>query len=212
MDNFSIEVVALTRRKINHTRVLKKVKKFNFTYMFVIAFINILFFSSMLVFKDYTVMAVDKLFYNQKSQSSFIDDIKGFINAGAEALEFDKDFVPELSLPIISKNFVIEEDGYISFTVDDSILVAASAKGIVTDSGILETGGKFVEIKHSKTISTKYENIEIAGVVRGDIIKQGQDIATCKSGEVVRFTVLLNGQPVQTLKIEDNKVVWQEQN
>ena len=56
---------------------------------------------------------------------------------------------------------------------------------IVKDVGITNNGIKYIKIKHSESITTLIENVDIVGVEINEFVKRGQDIATAKEGKRV---------------------------
>lgn len=100
-------------------------------------------------------------------------------------------------------------NGDLCFTVDASIMIIAPEDGIVSAVGLLPSGEKYIEIKHSKNIVSRIENIYLTGVVSGQVVAKGKDIATANMGEVVRFLVFEDGVKITSLKVEKSSVIWE---
>jgi hypothetical protein len=134
-------------------------------------------------------------------------DLGHIIFTSCDAVIYNTEKNVNLIVPVLSSKTTVNNDN-LEFIIVDSIMVMASEDGVVEEVGTQANGQKFIKIKHSKSIETRYSNIDIAGVVPGEIVKSGQDIATAKVGEIVRFTVLKNGSVAVGLKINKNKVEW----
>lgn len=110
--------------------------------------------------------------------------------------------------PIKCGQFVIE-DGVISYTIDSSIMVIAPESGIVTGVGYLPNGEKYIEITHSSGVKTRIENIFLTGVVNGQVVAKGKDIATVKLNEIVKFSIYENNEIITNIKLNKNQIEWQ---
>ena len=82
--------------------------------------------------------------------------------------------------------------------------IFASADGVVTFSGRKGGYGRLVEIRHADGLVTRYGHNSSNLVREGDMIRQGQKIATVGSsgtatGPHVHFEVLKNGRPVNPM-------------
>lgn len=100
-------------------------------------------------------------------------------------------------------------DGDVSYTIDSSIMVVAPEDGIVKEIGYLPNGEKYIEIMHAKGVSTKIENIYITGVIIGQIVAKGKDIATVKLGDVVRFSIYENDIKQTNISLNKNQIEWE---
>ncbi len=83
--------------------------------------------------------------------------------------------------------------------------VLATADGVVIRAGKKTGYGKLIEIDHGYQLSTSYGHNKTISVKVGDIVKQGQVIATMGStgrstGPHVHYEVLLKGRPVNPQK------------
>lgn len=112
-------------------------------------------------------------------------------------------------VPIKSAEYEILIDGTIIFTPVKSIMVTACESGVVDSVGLTSDGIKFIKIKHSLDMYSLIENVDIVGVQSNEIIKKGQDIATCKVGEKLNFQLYNNEIKLTNIKIDKSKVVWQ---
>jgi murein DD-endopeptidase MepM/ murein hydrolase activator NlpD len=86
--------------------------------------------------------------------------------------------------------------------------VIAVAGGVVTFSGKQSGYGNMVEVRHKDGLVTRYGHCQKRLVNEGDLIEQGQTIATLGSsgrstGPHVHFEVLVDGNQVNPLKYID---------
>lgn len=114
----------------------------------------------------------------------------------------------EFYLPMIGAK-VENNNGVIELTVGKSIMVMSPESGEIADCGVTLNGVKYIKIKHNKNIYSVIENVDILGVVKGDIVKRGQDIASAKVGERVVLKIYENDLLVTNLKINQSKIICQ---
>ena len=112
-------------------------------------------------------------------------------------------------VPVVG-NYEIIGDGTVVFTIKNSIMVKSSESGIVKEIGISNNGVKYIKIKHSENIWSLIENLDIVGVTENQVVKRGQDIATARVGESVRFLLFKNNNQISNIKIENTKIVWKD--
>ena len=56
---------------------------------------------------------------------------------------------------------------------------------------------------------SRIENIGILGVVLGEVVAKGKDIATATVGEVVRFSVYVDGIKQTNITLDKNQILWE---
>lgn len=210
MDYYSLEVVCLYKHFIVHKKVEKK--RISINMVIVIAFfcLSALGFLTSFVAKDYysTLSSTISVIYNNPVDPLYNDAGNIIFTGLLKSNKYNVSKDVELKLPVLSTKTTVGEN-FISFEIDKSIMVTAACDGVVEDLGVNSDGHKFVKIKHSKNITTLYNNIDVAGVVVGDEVKAGADIATAKVGHTVTFVVLNDGVAVTNLSINQNKIMWQ---
>lgn len=210
MDFFEFEIVNLYKHQIVHIK--EKKKRFTIkTFALSLAFILLVgcAFGLKYIFTDYGKVLSSAISYIYDPVNPLYNDMGHIIFTNSNAFQ-EFNVIKDVSLIVPINTIKMQvEDNFISFEITSSVMVFASASGVVTVVSNLENGSKYIEIKHSKNISTRYENIDIAGVVPGEVVKSGQEIATAKFGSVVKFTVLKDGEPVSNLKVVQNKIVWE---
>ena len=113
-----------------------------------------------------------------------------------------------LIIPIKTTSYNVEESGEIAFDVVNSIMVMACEDGVVEDIGVTLDGIKYIKIKHTISISSIIENVDIVGVAKGDVVSKGQDIATAMQGAKVRLKFYENETLVSGFKINQSKIIW----
>lgn len=112
-------------------------------------------------------------------------------------------------VPIKSDKIEVVGD-YIHFTCVNSIMVMSSEGGVVRDVGVSLDGVKYIVIRHSEDLESVIENVDIVGVTVGEIVKRGQDIATAKIGESIRFKLVEGGNSINNLSVNKSKIVWKD--
>lgn len=209
MDDNNLQIINLYRHNIVYvTKVKKNILK---SYSFVLAFMLIcaVAFSISFIQGEYYKALQTTINYIYNPVNPLYNDLGHIIftsNSKYNEYNIEKDVTT--IVPIISSKLKAEQD-HIAFEVAESVMVMAAADGVVETVDTTADGTRYLEVKHSKSITTRYENVDIAGVVPGDIVKQGQDIATAKTGETVKFYVLKSGKALTNLTINKNKVEWQ---
>jgi len=114
----------------------------------------------------------------------------------------------EFSLPILGAG-IENNNGVLQFTIGKSIMVMAPEGGVVNECGSTLDGVKYLKIKHTESVYSIIENVDILGVSQYDVVKKGQDIATAKIGEKVNLKIYENDVLVQNLVINQSKITWQ---
>ena len=74
---------------------------------------------------------------------------------------------------------------------------------------ILENGQKYVEIKHSGNIITRYENLKIVGVGANFLVKSTSIIGSVEENSPLIFKIIKNGEILTNFLIEDGEIKWQ---
>lgn len=208
MDDNNLQIINLYKHNIVYvTKIKKNVMK---GYAYVLAFLLICAtaFSISLVQGEYYKTLQTTIQYIYNPVNPLYNDLGQIIftsNSKYNEYNIEKDVTT--IVPIISSKFNSKQD-HIAFEILESVMIMSAADGVVEVVDTTQEGVRYIEIKHSKSLKTRYENVEIAGVVPGDIVKQGQDIATAKTGDIVKFYVIKNGQPQGNLTINKNKVEW----
>lgn len=203
-----LRVVNLYRHHIVYRNASKRNKIQLFVIGLVFALLSLTSFTIGLADSSYSNVVQTTMNYFNPVNPLY-NEIGKIVFAGGNSVIYNAEKNVTLSVPILSSNTSVNTDS-IEFEIKDSIMVMSSGDGIIEEVGTLANGQKYISIKHSKSITTRYENIEIAGVVPGEIVKSGQDIATAKIGEYVKFVILQNDATVNGLQIKNNRVEWEK--
>lgn len=186
-------IINLYKHNIIHRNIKNKQRK-DFYFAFSI-FAVVLFLSSYLYFVNESVEKSVEV-VNPISELYRDVEVASFVNGG----------VVNIILPIKSSKCEVM-DNVINITVTDSIMVYAPASGVVESVDDLN-GKKTIKIKHSETLATVVENIDIVGVKVGDVVKQGKEIATASTGMIVKLYVIENNKVVNNLSLNKSYVKW----
>jgi len=183
------EIMYLSRRN-------KKIKfkPFLFGFMAIIAITT-------LIICNYAIANVKNFVVSGNPVNPLYNDNSNVIFTGS-------DKVLNFILPIKGAKVDIEMDGSISFIIGSSIMITSCEDGIVDNVGYSLDGVKFVKIRHTDSIYSVVENVDIVGVGVNDIVKRGQDIATAKQGSKVAMRLYQDGDQIINIKIEQNKIIW----
>ncbi len=200
-----LNVTAISKKKIKHIYV-KNVTKQNYLFSFV-AFI--LIFASCLMLKsvnginDYAY----KCFQIYSPINTLFNESGGIIFTNSSLEQLNKKnlkFITPIKSSVVNVN-----NGELCFNVDVSIMVLSPEDGIVKEIGVLPNGEKYIEIMHNKNTVSRIENIYITGVVPNQVVSKGKDIATTRIGDIVRFSIYVDGIKQSNIKLEKNDVVWE---
>ena len=112
-------------------------------------------------------------------------------------------------LPVVTGEVSIES-GNVYMTVTNSIMVYSVEDGIVQECGTSLDGIRYIKVKHSSDILSIITNVDIIGVKQGDIVKRGQNIATCIVGEIVTLQLYDGDSQIVSLSISQSKLVWKK--
>ena len=196
------EIICLKRNEIKKLKKRYK-KRYMIGSLFAISLMLIINFvltgdslQSLMARVSYVYNPVNSL-YNDNSSAIF--------TSGAilekEALNF--------IIPIKTTNYQVETTGELFFDVVNSVMVMACEDGVVQEVGVTLDGVKYIKIKHTMSVYSILENVDIVGVVEDDIVKKGQDIATSIQGAKIKLKIYENDMIVSNLKINQSKIVWE---
>jgi len=118
------------------------------------------------------------------------------------------DSITDLEMPIHSSEIRLDKDGTIVAKVKESILIKSVADGVVDSIEEID-GGKVVKILYTNDIYVKYINLDVVGVVQGNVVNRGKEIGTAKLGSEVKFQAFYKNNQINNFKIINNKIVWQ---
>lgn len=110
-------------------------------------------------------------------------------------------------LPVSGAIVEVGGNGNIMLTISKSIMVKACENGVIDEVGTTIDGIKYIKIMHTIDMFSLIENLDVVGVVEGDTVKRGQDIATAKEGSVVTLKLFNNGEQCSNIKINQSKIV-----
>ena len=110
-------------------------------------------------------------------------------------------------VPLIANYEIINGDTVV-FTVTNSIMVKAPEAGVIKDIGVTNNGIKYIKIKHSETVWSLIENVDIVGVKENEIVSRGKDIATAKENSKVYFQIYENDGRIKNINVQSTKIVW----
>ena len=115
---------------------------------------------------------------------------------------------PKLYLPSFEE--YVLEDGMFKFNLSDHFVIHSAGKGVVTNVGYLDNGLKFVEIRHSGGIVTRYENLKIVGVGINFIVKKTNILGTGEIENNFTFKVYYNNVLIKNIKTnEKGEILWE---
>lgn len=147
-------------------------------------------------------------FANTAPVNPLYQDLGGIIFTSSGEVFFKNNKPLKMITPIVSSE-VVAENGELVFTVKGSIMVLAPEDSVVEAVGVLPNGLKYIELKHNNQISSRIENIDIAGVAPKQLIKKGKEIATAKAGGTITFSVYNNGIKVPNLCMNNLEISWE---
>lgn len=203
-----IKVCSLTKKSIQHLYV-KKINKHNFVtfgIMLLMVMLSVLGIKYIDVFNGYDQLCTE--IYNPID--ALFNDNGGIVFTSKMLNNINKNNLKFVT-PIKCSDISIVDDT-INYVIDNSIMIIAPEDGIIKSIGYLPNGEKYIEIAHSKNIVSRLENIYITGVVTGQVVAKGKDIATARMDSVVRFSIYEDGTKISNLKLNKNVITWENWN
>lgn len=200
-----IKVCSLTKKSIQHLYV-KKINKHNFVtfgIMLLMVMLSVLGIKYIDVFNGYDQLCRE--IYNPID--ALFNDNGGIVFTSKMLNNINKNNLKFVT-PIKCSDISIVDDT-INYVIDNSIMIIAPEDGIIKSIGYLPNGEKYIEIAHSKNIVSRLENIYITGVVTGQVVAKGKDIATARMESVVRFSIYEDGTKISNLKLNKNVITWE---
>lgn len=113
-------------------------------------------------------------------------------------------------IPNTSSNVEVDINGNILIEVTNSIMVKSIESGVVEEIGITNDGVKYIKVLHCIGMSSVIENLDVIGVVEGECVKRGQDIATAKLSSVITTKIFEDDTQVSNIKINQSKIICQK--
>ena len=139
--------------------------------------------------------------------NSLYNDNSSVIFTGLSSKSKDSlDFV----IPNTSTQIQIDELGNIMISITNSIMIKSIEGGVVEEIGVTNDGIKYIKIMHCIGVSSLIENLDVVGVVEGDCVKRGQDIATAKIGDNITLKLFNDGVQISNIKINQSKIICQK--
>lgn len=200
-----IKVCSLTKKSIQHLYV-KKINKHNFVtfgIMLLMVMLSVLGIKYIDVFNGYDQLCTE--IYNPID--ALFNDNGGIVFTSKMLNNINKNNLKFVT-PIKCSDISIVDDT-INYVIDNSIMIIAPEDGIIKSIGYLPNGEKYIEIAHTKNIVSRLENIYITGVVTGQVVAKGKDIATARMDSVVRFSIYEDGIKISNLKLNKNVITWE---
>ncbi|MDL2289679.1 M23 family metallopeptidase, partial [Clostridia bacterium OttesenSCG-928-F22] len=106
----------------------------------------------------------------------------------------------QLKAPVnakLNKDFADTQTG-LEFVETKGQYIRAAAEGLIKEIAEDKENGRFVEIAHGGSVSTRYYGFGEILVTQGQTVKAGDMLG--QAAETVRFQVLLNGKYVDPLQ------------
>lgn len=148
--------------------------------------------------------------FNDKIFNSFGSEYKNFQDSDAVFVFNEKNYFKnkELKLVLPIECDYTLENGVFSFKASENFTIKSSGDGIVKEVGVMENGLKYVLIKHSNNIYTRYENLKIVGVGKNFLVKNINCIGTSSVDNPLKFMVYNNDKIIENIKIENGEIKW----
>lgn len=195
------EIIKITKKEI---KIIKKKHKKRYLLGTLFAISIVLICNFVITGDDLKSLITRVNYVYNPVNSLYSDNSSAIFTSGAliekEALNF--------IIPIKTASFNVEDNGEMIFNVVNSIMVMACEDGVVEDTGFTLDGVKYIKIKHTMSVYSLIENVNIVGVAKGDVVKKGQDIATAIQGSQVKLKLYENENIVSNIKINQSKIVW----
>jgi len=161
-------------------------------------------------FSNYTKIVntlADNIFnsFNSNSESSEKDSNIFFVFS-ENNYKFLGKSLPVLKLP--SDCEYVFENGVFSFNLKENFTIKCAGSGIVKEVGFLPNGLKFIEVRHSGNVVTRYENLKIVGVGTDFNLKNIHVIGTCDKSQPFVFKILKNNEVLENYEVLEGEIKW----
>lgn len=190
--------------------VIVCLKKKNFIIAFILIFMLVAH-----IFLYFGVDSYKNVFdtFNDKIFNSFNFGEQNFTDSDAVFVFNEKSYFKskgEVKLFLPSSESYVLDNGSFSFDSSKNFIIKSSGDGIVKEVGTLDNGLKYIVIKHSNEIFTRYENLKIVGVGENFIVKNVNPIGTTSVDEPLVFAVYKNNKIITNIKIENGELKWDD--
>ena len=112
----------------------------------------------------------------------------------------------EFILPVQSDSVSVV-GGVVKISMQNFDIVRAAEDGIVSKVG--KAGDvKFVEIKHTNSITTRYVGLDYLGVNKNYIAQKSAPIGSIRGGITLEFSIIYKGKVIASTNIENGVLVW----
>lgn len=190
--------------------VIVCLKKKNFIIAFILIFMLVAH-----IFLYFGVDSYKNVFdtFNDKIFNSFNFGEQNFTDSDAVFVFNEKSYFKskgEVKLFLPSSESYVLDNGSFSFDSSKNFVIKSSGDGIVKEVGTLDNGLKYIVIKHSNEIFTRYENLKIVGVGENFIVKNVNPIGTTSVEEPLVFRVYKNNKIITNIKIENGELKWDD--
>ncbi len=200
-----IKLISLTKRNIKHTYSKVVVKKNYITSAVLV--VAIMLCCATLKATSFSSVISETCAKIYNPINPLFNDEGGIMFTGVTLENVNKNNLKFIT-PIKCSE-ITNINGELNYQIDSNIMVIAPEDGIIKEIGVLPNGEKYIEIAHSKNIVSRIENIYIVGVLNGEAVKKGKDIATVKLGSTVKFSIYEDGIKQTNISVVKNEIVWE---
>lgn len=205
MEYYKLRIISLKCNSIIYKQIKHKKQNKNIIFSLVI-FLTILCSLFSLKFLDINNFnqIMNTAAYLQNPVNPLYSDMGNIVFTSGYSVYRLKNKELNFDVPLIYKN-VNQLDNSLEFTTSTNLVLNATEDGVVSDIFMVGTNVKCIKIKHSNNVFSIIENIDILGVVNGQVVKQGQNIGMLKADSTVKMYIIVGGQYKQ-LQVIDDKV------
>ncbi len=114
--------------------------------------------------------------------------------------------IDKLFLP--SQEKYEKNGGVLTFKTKTNFMVKSAGAGIVVKIGMQENGLKFVEIRHTAEITTRYENLSVIGVGENFTLTHESVLGVSSERENFVFKIFTNGEIIENFSVENGEIKW----
>lgn len=176
-----------------------------------VIFSHFLLYFNILEYKNVVDSLSNKIFngFNKKSSEFEYNENDSNIYFVSNSMEYKilGNKLPVLFLP--SNEEYQLENGVFKFKITTNLVVKSAGEGIIKSVGYLDNGLKYVEIRHSGNIITRYENLKIVGVGTNFLVKKIHVIGSSEQNQEVVFKIMKNGKILDNFELVSGEIKWQ---
>lgn len=204
MDINSLKVVSIIQNKYLYKVYKIKKHKLNLVLsvgVFVLCICSI--FGLKTINNNYTSDIVSAVTYITNPINPLYSDMGDIVFTSSGGVVLLNNKSNNFNVPVTYSSYKVE-NGVAEFT-PASPLLCSIEQGVVEDIYIIGNNIKCIKIKHSRSVYSVIENVDILGVHIGALVSKGQKLGTVNLNSSIKLCIYVNGE-AKNISINGNNV------